>query len=247
MLSYYQGLLITFLSYAILKIGEKNMTILNKFEDFFKQFMIIILYIMLIVLLQAIFYKDLNNSSLIIQNLVNILIYLIMLIVFLIIFRKKIIPDFYDFKKNGKKYIKDTYYYWLIGLVIMLVSNLIISSFIGMPQNEESNRELLSKLPVYSIMSVLVFAPIIEELMTRVILKDTFKHPYIYIVLSGLIFGSLHIISSNNIYELFYIIPYGVLGCAFAKIYYETNNVWSNIFFHSFHNLISVLIIFLGV
>ncbi len=223
------------------------MTIQKKIKDIFKQFLIILLYIFMITGLQILFYNSITSSNQVIMNLSNILIYLIVLTVFLIIFRKNIIPDFDDFKKNGQKYLNDKVYLYLIGLVIMLVSNLIISKFIGLPQNEEANRELLKSLPIYSILSTVIFAPIIEEAMTRIILKDTFKHSIIYIFLSGFIFGLLHVIFSDNIWELFYIISYGSLGFAFAKMYYDTNNIWCSIFFHSMHNFISVMLLLIGV
>ena len=91
-------------------------------------------------------------------------------------FRNYLIPDFEDFKKSGKEYIKKYCKYWLIGLAIMIISNVIISFVCPISTNEELNREFLKKLPIYSILAVTIFAPIIEESMTRIILKDVFKH-----------------------------------------------------------------------
>ena len=227
-----------------MKILEK---LKNIIKDIGKQLLVIFLYLLTIEILYLVFSKILKGNNLVLLNLTYILIYLILLIIFLILFRKIIVPDLAEFKKNGKKYLLTTYHYYLIGLAVMIISNLIIGKFIGLPSNEEANREMLTKLPYYSILSVVVFAPIIEELMTRVILKDTFKHKWIYIILSGLIFGAMHVIFSGNLKELFFIIPYGVLGCSLAKIYSKTNNIWSNITFHSLHNLITLLLIFIGV
>ena len=165
----------------------------------------------------------------------------------MLIFRKTVIPDFFDFTKKKEKYINKYLKYWLIGLLIMVTSNGIINSFIGLPINEEGNREILFKLPYYSLVTMIIISPIIEELMTRVILKDAFKHHIIYVLLSGLIFGGLHMLSiGNNLWQLLYIIPYGALGCAFAKMYDDSNNIWVNIFFHSLHNFVCILLIFIG-
>ncbi len=216
----------------------------EKFKAIGMQFLLILLYIFLSFVLTGIFFHFLTNNNVFIKTLSYITLDLIILTIYIIIFRKTIVPDFEDFKKNGKKYINDNIKYYLIGLIIMFITNSIISLFIGMPQNEEANRELLSNLPVASILSVLVFAPITEELLTRVALKDKFKHKIIYIFLSGFVFGLLHVIfSSQKIVELLFIIPYGALGCALAKIYDNSNNVWTNIFYHSFHNLICVLLL----
>lgn len=228
----------------IQKLGRSN----NKIILFIKQILTIFLYIILTISLQLLFLNSLKNSNIYVINLCYIFIDLIILIIFLILFKEIIVPDFYDFKKNGKDNIKKTYHYYIIGLLIMLISNIIISNFMGMPENEEANREILGLLPYYSIINLIIIAPITEELMTRVILKKCFKHTIFYIILSGFIFGFLHVVLSisDNPLELLYIIPYSALGCALAKIYEKSNNVWTNIFFHSFHNLICILIIFLG-
>lgn len=227
---------------------KKTIKFNNKIILFIKQFLIIFLYLILTIGLQLIFLNTLKNSNLYIVNLCYIFIDLVILIVFLLLFRKVIIPDFYDFKENSKKYLKSTYHYYIIGLLIMLVSNIIIGFFMSMPENEEANRQIIELLPYYSIINLVIFAPIVEELMNRVILRNAFKHKIYYILWSGLIFGFLHVAFSlsNNYLELLYIIPYGALGCALAKIYDDSNNVCSNIFFHSLHNFICVLIIFLG-
>ena len=118
----------------------------NKLISLGKQFLIIILYIFLTVLISLPFAKYLDKS-----NLCNILISLIILIIFLYIFRKTVIPNFYDFKKNGFKYLKASYTIYLIGLAIMIISNLIISLFMSQAQNETAVESILFALPIYSI------------------------------------------------------------------------------------------------
>ena len=113
-----------------------------------------------------------------------------------------------------------------------------------MPTNEEVNRQILLSSPISSIISLVLIAPIIEELITRKTLKDVFKNQYVFIIISGLIFGSLHLLVASSLIELLYIIPYSMLGCAFAKIYYKTDNIWSNITFHSLHNFLAIIYIF---
>ena len=212
-----------------------------------KQVLTIFLYLGLTLTLSMVFYKLLTNKNFYIVNFSYLLIELIILIVFLLIFREIIIPDYTDFKKNRHKYIKKYLKYWLIGLLVMVASNFIINSFISMPINEAGNREILKSLPIYSLISMIISGPIVEELMTRVILKDAFKHHIIYILLSGLIFGGLHMLSiGNDLLQLLYIIPYGALGCAFAKIYADSNNIWVSIFYHSLHNFICIILIFIG-
>ena len=225
---------------------QKITKILN---SILKQLGIIFLYLVILAIFYTMFQNFLENNNFILKNITNIFIDLIILIIFLLIFRKTIIPDFSTFKKSAPNYLKKYSKYWFIGLIIMIISNMIISSIIGMPENEKANRNLLNELPIYSTLALIIFAPIIEELLTRIILKDTFKNKWIYILISGFIFGFLHCTSfiiDNNLLELLYIIPYGALGSIFAYIYYESNNIWTNISFHALNNLLSLSLIVLA-
>lgn len=214
-------------------------------KDILKQIGIIIIYFALNIVVSNVFLKNTNPDNSLESNLLYILSELIVLTSFIIIFRKKLIPDYYDFKKNYKKYLKKYLSYWLIGLVIMVISNNIIATFISLPTNEEQVRLIFSYMPIYYFFMAVIAAPITEELLTRSILKDTFKNPYIFYIISALLFAFLHLVIAKSIYELFYLIPYGTLGFAFAKMHYESNNIWTDIFFHSLHNLIATIIIFL--
>lgn len=221
---------------------------MDKVKFFLKGILDIFLYFVLSILICGIFNRDITNTNnLTISTLSLIVADLIILFMFILIFRKTIIPDFNDFKKNWKNYLKSNVKYWLIGLALMIASNILISFIIEMPTNETLNREALLKNTIPSIISMVIIAPIIEELITRKHFKDAFQNKYIYIFMSGLIFGALHLLVAESLIECLYVIPYGVLGAAFAKIYYNTNNIWTNIFFHFIHNLIAVLLIFTGV
>ncbi len=223
------------------------MNLLEQIKDIGKQIGVILLYLILTIILVLLLNPLLTSKNVLYQEISNILVYLTLLLCFIFLFRKIIVPNFYDFTKNGKNYIKDTYKYYLYGLVIMVISNIIIGVFQGLPANEVANRNDFLELPVSSILSFIIFAPITEELMTRVILKDTFKNKWIYIILSGFIFGFLHIAFSltDSLWEILFIIPYGALGSALAYIYYKSNNVWTNIFYHSLHNLLCILLLLL--
>ena len=191
----------------------------GKFFAIIKQLLMVLLYFILVISIQISFRSDLTNSNFLIANLSNIFAELLVLLCFIFIFRKKVVPDFNDFKINGKQYIKQSFVYWFLGLIVMIISNLIISNMIGMSTNEQANQNLLSSMPIYAFAAMVIIAPITEELLTRIILKDKFNNIYICSILSGLIFGGLHLLAVNSLAEIWYIIPYGVLGFAFALMY----------------------------
>ncbi|MDD4298173.1 MAG: type II CAAX endopeptidase family protein [Bacilli bacterium] len=156
-----------------------------------------------------------------------------------------------DFKKNGRKYLKLGFNYWIIGLLMMIVSNIIISSLspISMPENEQAVREALKLSPYIIFLSSVINAPLIEELIFRKTLFDIFKNKTLFVIFSGLLFGTFHVIGvATSIYSWLYIIPYSALGIAFAYAYTKTNNLLTPICLHSFHNFITIvqILLFLG-
>ena len=92
-----------------------------------------------------------------------------------------------------------------------------------------------------------ICAPINEELTFRKSFKEIFPSKWVFVIMSGLIFGLLHITSYIETFsDIIYLIPYSALGIAFALLYYKTDNIFSSITMHSIHNLLATLLVLLG-
>lgn len=179
-----------------------------------------------------------NNLKITIMFLINLSL-MIMLFIF---YSKSIKENLKDLKLNFKSYIKDNFKYYVIGLLIMIISNIIISFFIeGNSTNETLIREYINIMPIYMIFSSCIYAPFTEEMVFRKSLRNCFNNKVLYILLSGLIFGSMHLLSASNLVELVFLIPYSSLGCVFAYMYYKTNNIFVPMTFHMVHNTIIVI------
>ena len=222
---------------------------LEKSGNIIKSDIIFVLYIVfeyLVILLLKSLGLDITNLDNTWQTIVRIVINLMLVAIFFFIYRKSLIGDAKDFKENWKSYLKLGLKYWLIGLVIMILSNSIIGSFLPTPTNEVMVQDSIISNPVLSFVSSVLVAPFIEELIFRKSIYDCFKdsYQYIYIIVSGLLFGYVHLIAGGNA-ELIYLIPYGTMGIIFAYLYAKTKNIFVPIFFHMLHNFISVMIYFL--
>ncbi len=179
-----------------------------------------------------------NNLKIAIMFLINLSL-MIMLFIF---YSKSIKENLKDLKLNFKSYIKDNFKYYVIGLLIMIISNIIISFFVeGNSTNETLIREYINIMPIYMIFSSCIYAPFTEEMVFRKSLRNCFNNKVLYILLSGLIFGSMHLLSASNLVELVFLIPYSSLGCVFAYMYYKTNNIFVPMTFHMVHNTIIVI------
>lgn len=165
--------------------------------------------------------------------------------IFFLIYRKDLKKDFKDFWKSKENYMDTGIRCWIIGLLIMFASNFILNFLLktGGAANEKTVQTMIKTLPILMIIDAGFIAPFNEEIVFRKTLKDIFKNKWLFIILSFLLFGGVHVISSaKTILDYLYIIPYGALGAAFAYSYYKTNNLFTSITLHMFHNIILILI-----
>ena len=216
----------------------------NKIQNFCKEFLKGIGNIFLFILLSAIgsilFGKYYNSSNTLYANLSQIATYLLMFIVFFTIHYQKIINDFKSFKKE---YIKVSLKNWILGLGIMIIANIIITSIVhNISTNETLNRELLTNYPYSSIISMIIIGPFIEELVFRLSFKKAFNKWYTFSLVTALLFGLAHI-AEFKLLEFLFVIPYGALGFFFAKSMYETDNVFTSYISHLCHNAMTIFII----
>jgi membrane protease YdiL (CAAX protease family) len=183
----------------------------------------------------------------------TLFVYILLPIPFILIYLKDLKKDFKQFKTNYKKILLTTLKYWLVGIIIMIISSIVIALFgISDNINQEANINMLKQAPIIEILCAVIFGPILEELVFRRGLKNFTSNKHVYAITTGLIFAFIHIISSisnnSDIIMLIYLIPYGALGIAFGYAYKKTNNIFGTITFHSIHNLISLLeILLIGV
>lgn len=169
----------------------------------------------------------------------------VLLLILLLIFRKDIKKEWKIFKDNFLENIDIGIKYWLIGLGIMMVSNIFINVFLqlGQAANEQAVQSMITSLPWLMLINAGFIAPCTEEIVFRKGFKKAFPNKYAFVILSALVFGSLHVITSmTSPIELLYIIPYGALGAAFAYMYQKTNTIFTSISMHMFHNTALILL-----
>ena len=169
----------------------------------------------------------------------------VLLLILLLIFRKDIKKEWKIFKDNFLENIDIGIKYWLIGLGIMMISNIFINVFLqlGQAANEQAVQGMITSLPWLMLINAGFIAPCTEEIVFRKGFKKAFPNKYAFIILSALVFGSLHVITSmTSPIELLYIIPYGALGAAFAYMYQKTNTIFTSISMHMFHNTALILL-----
>ena len=174
----------------------------------------------------------------------TILIYVGILSVMLFCFGKQLAHDFKYFKEYFKEYMSLTVKTWLKSLVVMMILGIILNIVTNTSgsNNQQVLQQAFNIYPIYIILLSVLYAPFAEELLFRGVIRKFIKSKYVFILVSGVLFGLLHVIDdSKTLAEFSYILVYSSLGIYLASLYYKTNNLWTNITFHFMQNTLGVL------
>ena len=161
-----------------------------------------------------------------------------------LIYKDDIKRNFKELIKNiGEVYIKYIPY-WFLMIVLMYITNTILYVITDeIAQNEENVREIIDNYPIFAFILSVLIAPVMEELVFRKCIREMISNKKLYIVVSGLVFGFMHILACmSSIFDILYIISYSIPGFIFAYIYTKSDNIFSSIGLHMTHNFILVLI-----
>lgn len=221
------------------KKEKKDLPVLEEINEHSK-----LLYFIIFVFLFIICYTPATDLLPIPNTKVSVIItvsllYIIQICSLVIPMLKELKRDFVAFKNNFKIYISNMLPRFGIIFIVYAISSLALVSFVG---NISTNQEIISQWPIYiSAFLAIIIAPLTEELMFRGFMKKFIKNDILFIILSSLIFGGLHIMQSENLSQILFIIPYSILGFAFSLNYVKTKNIASNIFLHSAWNSIAII------
>ena len=217
--------------------NDENTIKLDEVKTFNKWIYLILFIVILITLYTSLIINLLPNLN----NWVKFLIYyggrvIVVIIPFFQILKR----DFKEFLKNKKIYMGEIVKFFSITMLFYLPVSLILNFIIG---SNSTNQNLIEEIPLWitAILGVII-APISEEILFRGFLRRIFKNDYLFVTLSGIIFGIIHCmyIEENWLMYLF-VLPYAIMGVGFAKLYAKTNNIFTNIIIHFIWNSVAFL------
>lgn len=162
----------------------------------------------------------------------------LMIVIIYYIFEKEYKKAIEDIKKNHKKYFDKYLKYYILGLVFMISANILINVLGGgLSNNETAIRDEFSLYPIYTYISSVLLAPPLEEAVFRLSFRSIFKDNFLFVTISSLIFGGLHLLTMpiNSLFPL-YLISYCSCGVSFTLMVKDSNNVLTSTAFHFMHN-----------
>ncbi len=213
----------------------------TRLKNFIKGFSIVLLYFLVSFFRTApltLLNIDYDSMSILAKECYNLATELALIAVIVIVFFKQYKAAWNDLKKNHRKYFSDNLRLYLLGVILMMSANALIAVLGGaMSENESSIRDQFAVAPIYTYISAVFLAPILEESIFRLSFRNMFENNFLFIVISGVVFGGLHLISGVSMDLLFlYVIAYCSFGVIFAYMLTKTNNIFVSTGFHLMHN-----------
>lgn len=122
--------------------------------------------------------------------------------------------------------------------------SVIINMFYGSIQsvNQKNIDDSSTENYIVAIISALIVAPILEELIFRKFLHHIITNKKHFIAISSCLFGLVHCLEeTDNTKAVIFKISYSLGGLYLSILYTEYNSIYVPIIAHFMHNLISVL------
>lgn len=180
---------------------------------------------------------------------------IILSILFFVIYFLMLWVAYISYKKHGRNSIKQpvTKTDWKMIIIAYVVSHLIEGGLTFLSNifyhqetsgNQKGLQDMLSTnnlTVVLMLFGIIIFSPILEELIFRGYLMDALFSPkfkWLPIIVSGMLFGLVH----DTGFNIFFFLIYAQLGLFLAYLYKKTNNLKVSIALHMLNNLISAII-----
>lgn len=194
----------------------------------------------------------LNIDQTIMNAYYNFAFDLILTFLAILVFKKEILSQWKNLKQRDKK---DFFNNVLLGIPILyilsIVGNLlsmILSGTTSTSENQMVMETLIERAPIMMIIIVVISAPILEELIFRLLLFTGFYkwNRWLAYAMSAGLFGLLHVYQpmiDGNISEILMIFPYLFMGIGLCFIYEKSDNIFASMLCHGIINLISAVLI----
>ncbi len=182
------------------------------------------------------------------KNISSYFIYAFILIFIIILYHKELLNNFKIFIKNLKSYLPFIIkrYFIMLGIMLIVAVPIVLINSGKVSGNQEAINEMFKKVPIATLLLSCLYAPLAEESIFRLSLSKLFANKTLFIIISGFLFGILHVINSiSSINDLLYVFQYATLGICLAKAYKDSNNIFVSISMHFIQNFLAAILVLL--
>ncbi len=183
-------------------------------------------------IIENLFSKEfIQNHNAIISIVFQFIIYLPILIIIFVLFKKNLVDDFTKTKEKSISFSQRILKGLLLMYLVNIVSSILVSS-LGSTDTSE-NQRLIETMITYNsftpfIMFLLVglIGPLVEEVIFRKCFKTILKNDYLFIIVSTIFFGFMHVLSTPGNFgsRVILAIPYMASGFSLSYIYIKNDS-----------------------
>ena len=176
------------------------------------------------------------------------MVYIFLLLLVFLANYKYIKEDFNLFMQNKRVYLKFIVrrYLYMLGIMVVVAIPVVLLNKGVTSSNQQMLNGMFKKMPIGMLLLSTIYAPFTEENIFRLSLSKLFKNKILFIIVSGLLFGTLHMIDKfTSFYDLLYIIQYSALGICLAKAYSDSKNIFVSIGMHFIQNFLAAILVLL--
>ncbi len=156
--------------------------------------------------------------------------------IFIIKYRVKLLEDAKKLKLN------QIFTIILIAAAVITFNEILTNLFAEVEtENQDIIVDMFNTYRIPTIISVALFAPIIEELVFRYSIGTLVKNNKVFLAISSIAFGAMHGI---GIITILYVIIGLILGLIYLKY---KKNIVAPIIVHILNNTLSVILILIGI
>lgn len=169
-------------------------------------------------------------------------VYAFILVSIIILYHKKLINDLKIFVKNYRTYFPFVIkrYFIMLGLMLIVAMPIVVIKGGEVSNNQEVINVMFKKVPLITLLLSCIYAPLTEETVFRLSLSKLFSNKTMFIIVSGFLFGLLHVINDfSSLSDMLYVLQYATLGVCLAKAYSDSNNIFVSISIHFIQNFLA--------
>lgn len=174
----------------------------------------------------------------------EIITYFSLIAISIIVFGRRLRRDFRALRDDWRTYAR--WFFPRAGIIYLIYFGVaLVSTLLGGKQSE--NQIALTDLSIWFMAPMAcLYAPLVEECVFRGAIRRFIRKDWLYIAVSGLLFGLIHVIGEASLLDAITLsLPYITIGCGAAYLYTQSGNMFTNMSYHFLHNSIAVFFLIL--
>ena len=214
------------------KVKEEKITI----STIIKSFSTFILFMLLMFILPI--FKFYNKIP-------SIIVYVFIFLYVFIINFKYLKNDFKLFKSNFKVYLPFIIkrYFSMLGIMMLVSLPIVLINNGEVSDNQKQINDMFINNALFTFLLSSFYAPFVEESIFRLDLSKLLRNKIVFIIVSGVTFGVLHVINKmTNVTDILYILEYSALGICLAKAYSDSKNIFVSMSIHFIQNFLASIL-----